>query len=132
MIRRPPRSTLFPYTTLFRSDIAWVVPHQASVNILCALARRLELDMSKFVVTYPHTGNLMAASIPVALDEARREDRKSTRLNSSHSQISYAVFCLKKKNKSSCRNLCCENRKPHERTPLDHRSYRTTAAYTRR
>src|SRR2546427_12588228 len=75
MIRRPPRSTLFPYTTLFRSDIAWVVPHQASVNILCALARRLELDMSKFVVTYPHTGNLMAASIPVALDEARRDGK---------------------------------------------------------
>src|SRR2546427_13178812 len=75
MIRRPPRSTLFPYTTLFRSDIAWVVPHQASVNILCALARRLELEMTKFVVTYPHTGNLMAASIPVALDQARRDGK---------------------------------------------------------
>src|SRR5688572_32423596 len=65
MIRRPPRSTLFPYTTLFRS------PHDA-----------------------PHRRPDGAASV-VQGDE---EDRKSTRLNSSHSQISYAVFCLKKKN----------------------------------
>lgn len=56
-------------------DVDWVVPHQASVNILCALARRLQLDITKFVVTYPHTGNLMAASIPVALDHARREGK---------------------------------------------------------
>lgn len=56
-------------------NIDWVVPHQASVNILCALARRLQLDMTKVVVTYPHTGNLAAASIPVALDEARREGK---------------------------------------------------------
>ena len=56
-------------------DVDWVVPHQASVNILCALARRLELEMTKFVVTYPHTGNLMAASIPVALDQARRDGK---------------------------------------------------------
>jgi 3-oxoacyl-[acyl-carrier-protein] synthase III len=56
-------------------DVDWVVPHQASMNLLCALARRFELDMTKFVVTYPHTGNLIGASIPVALDEARRDGR---------------------------------------------------------
>jgi len=56
-------------------DIDWVVPHQASMNLLCALARRLELDMTKLVVTYPHTGNLIGASIPVALDQARREGK---------------------------------------------------------
>lgn len=56
-------------------DIDWVVPHQASLNILGDVAQRLELDMTKFVVTYPHTGNVSAASIPVALDEARRDGR---------------------------------------------------------
>src|SRR2546430_12489480 len=78
MIRRPPRSTLFPYTTLFRS--------RAGVD-----ARAQLLD--------DHGGRRDRLA-PVG-----REDRKSTRLNSSHSQISYAVFCLKKKNrKNSCRS----------------------------
>src|SRR2546430_7589724 len=72
MIRRPPRSTLFPYTTLFRSfarPIAHAIGAQAPV----------------------HLGRKRGQ------DEDRERDRKSTRLNSSHSQISYAVFCLKKK-----------------------------------
>src|SRR2546427_4396690 len=73
MIRRPPRSTLFPYTTLFRSD------PNAREWATSALERRHSLLAT---VTYPVSG-----------------DRKSTRLNSSHSQISYAVFCLKKKKK---------------------------------
>src|SRR3989449_7688572 len=72
MIRRPPRSTLFPYTTLFRS--------------------RLELDPSD-----PIARDLAAQS--VAWYEGGPADRKSTRLNSSHGYISYAVFCLKKKKK---------------------------------
>src|SRR2546429_7349307 len=80
MIRRPPRSTLFPYTTLFRSRgrVAMVVScHRISDFLrlfpmgLCVFARRL--------------------------DDAELQDRKSTRLNSSHGYISYAVFCLKKK-----------------------------------
>src|SRR5206468_6029703 len=66
MIRRPPRSTLFPYTTLFRSDTRY----------------RVELLLNRF-----QPGE----------DREQRRDRKSTRLNSSHDQISYAVFCLKKK-----------------------------------
>src|SRR5256885_8130272 len=82
MIRRPPRSTLFPYTTLFRSaEIRTRVPaggrlHQRAVRRTCATRRRRH-------------------------DGARRLDRKSTRLNSSHLVISYAVFCLKKKKKLS-------------------------------
>src|SRR2546430_11116954 len=81
MIRRPPRSTLFPYTTLFRSlvpDSGLGAP-TASLPVAAAAA------------------NLRSAERALAL--AHRRDRKSTRLNSSHSQISYAVFCLKKKKK---------------------------------
>src|SRR5438270_8490635 len=79
MIRRPPRSTLFPYTTLFRSlnFAGW------SGRDDCALTK------------YQHVG---ADALIL-----RKGDRKSTRLNSSHSQISYAVFCLKKKKKSITR-----------------------------
>src|SRR2546430_13383705 len=87
MIRRPPRSTLFPYTTLFRSlDDAHVcaAPERAVENAP-------DRDASQeFAVIQVHHLNLQHA-----LWIAR--DRKSTRLNSSHSQISYAVFCLKKK-----------------------------------
>src|SRR5688572_32545522 len=86
MIRRPPRSTLFPYTTLFRS---LELEHRAfgRVEGMCvyALAQQaLEHVRSR------HQRDL-------ALDAGAAQDRKSTRLNSSHSQISYAVFCLKKK-----------------------------------
>src|SRR2546429_3811013 len=89
MIRRPPRSTLFPYTTLFRSgrSLLGVQPHQIAHH--CA---GLGLDHSHAELLY-----LLLA----ALQERRREDRKSTRLNSSHGYISYAVFCLKKKKDKS-------------------------------
>src|SRR2546430_6587169 len=82
MIRRPPRSTLFPYTTLFRSpvDERGAAPALGSGDHVCGGERES--------VRRDHD----AATAPV--EEA---DRKSTRLNSSHSQISYAVFCLKKK-----------------------------------
>src|SRR5438067_5001328 len=99
MIRRPPRSTLFPYTTLFRSKSAWagasasrpaaglVLGERGRVRRVDAGQRRAGLDL---------------------LDQERLEaflDRKSTRLNSSHVSISYAVFCLKKKKKQ---NDCIE------------------------
>src|SRR5438270_2481575 len=74
MIRRPPRSTLFPYTTLFRSDAA------------------VQDKNSKAKFRHPWLGPLNCRQL------SGPRDRKSTRLNSSHSQISYAVFCLKKKN----------------------------------
>src|SRR5688572_32342414 len=90
MIRRPPRSTLFPYTTLFRSgDWASAALHFEKVFIV-------DPDgMTRFGMI----GGLLT-SIPIKAafgDDFQTIDRKSTRLNSSHSQISYAVFCLKKK-----------------------------------
>src|SRR2546427_5101247 len=78
MIRRPPRSTLFPYTTLFRSLAGAPAPEQP-----VRIARVRKLEQLHEYASNPH--RLLG-------------DRKSTRLNSSHSQISYAVFCLKKKN----------------------------------
>src|SRR3712207_7234971 len=90
MIRRPPRSTLFPYTTLFRSED--VSGGTFTVNNPGALGSVVSVP----IVNYPQAAILSAEAIikrPVV-------DRKSTRLNSSHANISYAVFCLKKKNKT--------------------------------
>src|SRR2546427_13273858 len=78
MIRRPPRSTLFPYTTLFRSPAR---RHHGAVRVVAGVGEYTD---------EPGTGGAERCL-------GRRVDRKSTRLNSSHSQISYAVFCLKKK-----------------------------------
>src|SRR3712207_8124235 len=94
MIRRPPRSTLFPYTTLFRSTIsARGIFGIASDGMLCS-ARELALgdDHSGILVLPPGT----QAGVPYGEALGIAEDRKSTRLNSSHANISYAVFCLKK------------------------------------
>src|SRR4051794_41540264 len=85
MIRRPPRSTLFPYTTLFRSIRSFKTRRAASWP---ARSRR-------------------------SPDCGCKRDRKSTRLNSSHPSISYAVFCLKKKKKHYHRCLCAQNQDPH-------------------
>src|SRR5206468_12884854 len=80
MLRRPPRSTLFPYTTLFRSS----PPRSRSFRTAAHARRRIRATSAR--------------STPVSSCRShRRTDRKSTRLNSSHDQISYAVFCLKKK-----------------------------------
>src|SRR3712207_8282152 len=84
MIRRPPRSTLFPYTTLFRSPIAGILGDQQAATFGQAC-----FEVGNAKNTYG-TGNFM-------LLNTGTEDRKSTRLNSSHANISYAVFCLKKK-----------------------------------
>src|SRR2546430_5959226 len=93
MIRRPPRSTLFPYTTLFRSERF----RQCLVQIRTT-NRRLCVAPSVREQT-KHCERVLAREIHLAIcDRGDGElDRKSTRLNSSHSQISYAVFCLKKK-----------------------------------
>src|SRR3712207_7258890 len=93
MIRRPPRSTLFPYTTLFRSTLAEYLANAKAINEaksaqgVCGTVGQmksghysLECDMTAYV--WGHGGSVL--------------DRKSTRLNSSHANISYAVFCLKK------------------------------------
>src|SRR2546430_10359621 len=91
MIRRPPRSTLFPYTTLFRSP-----PFSAGSWFHSLHATSHALQPMQTVVSVK---NPRASAISRLLHVADERDRKSTRLNSSHSQISYAVFCLKKKSK---------------------------------
>src|SRR3712207_8536200 len=92
MIRRPPRSTLFPYTTLFRSEFVELARQEgANVRALCRRYGVSAPTAYKWLARY-------AAEGPEGLqDKSRRPDRKSTRLNSSHANISYAVFCLKKK-----------------------------------
>src|SRR5256884_1927218 len=104
MIRRPPRSTLFPYTTLFRS---WMRKAEIAVD-------KLEDDLARAALDRFQTSQRLAPSYReqvedqkaqvealkgalMKLEQKLEEDRKSTRLNSSHGYISYAVFCLKKK-----------------------------------
>src|SRR5256885_6523749 len=95
MIRRPPRSTLFPYTTLFRSLLA----ARTEGNLLAAHQELTQLA-------------LLAPDGRVTPDTVLAGDRKSTRLNSSHLVISYAVFCLKKK-KQKTTHTRTSNRTPH-------------------
>src|SRR2546427_6322868 len=91
MIRRPPRSTLFPYTTLFRSHLARAQEPERR-DAVDRLGHVVAVGFEESDERLPHLG--------VVLDDQNgSRDRKSTRLNSSHSQISYAVFCLKKKKK---------------------------------
>src|SRR5438132_4530504 len=85
MIRRPPRSTLFPYTTLFRS----LALHGELIAAINSFAEDAGSDLAP----------LLQAELGETVVEYQRLDRKSTRLNSSHTVISYAVFCLKKKKK---------------------------------
>src|SRR2546422_3443462 len=91
MIRRPPRSTLFPYTTLFRSLLGLTLLDRFPLNerLVRGADRGVAEDMRV-------TTNHLVDELP----EQVGQDRKSTRLNSSHGYISYAVFCLKKKKKS--------------------------------
>src|SRR3712207_8590030 len=102
MIRRPPRSTLFPYTTLFRSEAGvpdLVVTSWGAVSVPAGTPRPIVERLSEAIraaaadpavqARFAPTGNRPLGSTP-------EEDRKSTRLNSSHANISYAVFCLKK------------------------------------
>src|SRR3712207_8107658 len=101
MIRRPPRSTLFPYTTLFRSNTQLLAQSNklATVEERARLARELHDSVTQSLFSLNLT--LRAAKRVLTVDSEQAlslmEDRKSTRLNSSHANISYAVFCLKKK-----------------------------------
>src|SRR5688572_32365932 len=97
MIRRPPRSTLFPYTTLFRSK------HRGGLKNCQSSGGSL----ARFLAGFRRSGTLYSSL-----------DRKSTRLNSSHSQISYAVFCLKKKkNKNNKQSMDQNNKTRKQQTP---------------
>src|SRR3712207_7548967 len=91
MIRRPPRSTLFPYTTLFRSHVV----HRDAVAFQLALEDEGELHLD------PRRDEALRGDVARLEEHVVQQDRKSTRLNSSHANISYAVFCLKKKTKNS-------------------------------
>src|SRR2546427_8915872 len=102
MIRRPPRSTLFPYTTLFRS--------QVDQHLHAARARTLQgKDRVAAVLGHAHEMGQPQRRGPCP-------DRKSTRLNSSHSQISYAVFCLKKKKKKTMNDSSPPTTQPGSQT----------------
>src|SRR5256885_5814622 len=95
MIRHPPRSTLFPYTTLFRSD------HEiATEEVHRLFAERRPVDAHRVCVRQPSAGAWLG-------------DRKSTRLNSSHLVISYAVFCLKKKTTQASKHSSTDMRWTH-------------------
>src|SRR5687768_18068514 len=102
MIRRPPRSTLFPYTTLFRSSEIFFDRE--------VLRRERFVDFNQIDVTQGEAGALQHET------SCRRgaQDRKSTRLNSSHGYISYAVFCLKKKKKTK-RHVGMQNGRDNQR-----------------
>src|SRR3712207_8639503 len=100
MIRRPPRSTLFPYTTLFRSQVG-------EAGAVLRVEPSDQLDQREIVALHAiflavHQRNAIFCRWPRSAKDCAR-DRKSTRLNSSHANISYAVFCLKKKTKLSMR-----------------------------
>src|SRR3712207_7326267 len=94
MIRRPPRSTLFPYTTLFRSPLAAVTWFQRASRVREGVSR---LDASLGYAEALDAGERLKLAVAQLPYVANDRDRKSTRLNSSHANISYAVFCLKKK-----------------------------------
>src|SRR2546430_6384669 len=94
MIRRPPRSTLFPYTTLFRSALGWAEEKKEE---------KKKPEPPSIAVVIP-LGVTTGITNQVKIRGQNLTDRKSTRLNSSHSQISYAVFCLKKKKNNTTNN----------------------------
>src|SRR2546430_6223747 len=94
MIRRPPRSTLFPYTTLFRSYVYLFIEGLSDGGVAAGLPRDVATRLAAQTLLGSARMVLETGLHPGALKDI---DRKSTRLNSSHSQISYAVFCLKKK-----------------------------------
>src|SRR5688572_31824318 len=100
MIRRPPRSTLFPYTTLFRSEAP---VRDFFLQVAVGGRDEPEVDLDQIAAADAH--DLALLQDAEELDLQLGVDRKSTRLNSSHSQISYAVFCLKKKKKKEKKEI---------------------------
>src|SRR3712207_8703098 len=103
MIRRPPRSTLFPYTTLFRSD---QLTRCAALELAPRGVRVNAVNPGVVVTEIHRRGGMSHREYKAFLERSKEThpDRKSTRLNSSHANISYAVFCLKKKNTTHIKN----------------------------
>src|SRR3712207_8171164 len=99
MIRRPPRSTLFPYTTLFRSPFPTIYMFRNLKYQVIATTPFWDYGRQNQVNSLQYARSIMIFLKPFSLD------RKSTRLNSSHANISYAVFCLKKKKNNLLRNI---------------------------
>src|SRR5688572_31838466 len=101
MIRQPPRSTLFPYTTLFRSNVRIEFDNGCVANLTSSRISMKRMRKMRIFQKDAYIGVdfLDKKSEVIRLKTPKDIDRKSTRLNSSHSQISYAVFCLKKKKK---------------------------------
>src|SRR3712207_7131834 len=99
MIRRPPRSTLFPYTTLFRSDLLEAEERRVRQEgvVLVEHGLRHAVGAPEVAPVGHRDAQVVEATPPRVGEQPRGRDRKSTRLNSSHANISYAVFCLKKK-----------------------------------
>src|SRR3712207_7960132 len=102
MIRRPPRSTLFPYTTLFRSGLSVRATEELvrkfldAVNRETALAGLARAAKQRKSSPFAHLQRRLSDALGTKVEIKGSADRKSTRLNSSHANISYAVFCLKK------------------------------------
>src|SRR3712207_8979350 len=99
MIRRPPRSTLFPYTTLFRSS-------EESRDSPLPFRQRSAHTGAAWSPAHSQSGS---GGSPLRARDIAHTDRKSTRLNSSHANISYAVFCLKKKKLKKCKSVILSN-----------------------
>src|SRR2546430_13643119 len=102
MIRRPPRSTLFPYTTLFRSEShqKFIKKYSLPFTLLCDEDGKVSKAYGVYKKKNMYGKTYWGIERSTFIIDETGKDRKSTRLNSSHSQISYAVFCLKKKKKS--------------------------------
>src|SRR5256886_6843384 len=129
MIRRPPRSTLFPYTTLFRSvAVAHGSEFGEGGRITQVIKRKAFESMAAVIAVSEFTRGVVKKA---GIRPKRLEDRKSTRLNSSHSQISYAVFCLKKKTHTTVR-VCfsCGEELGRGVDHLDLQQHDTQVAYT--
>src|SRR2546430_12873734 len=101
MIRRPPRSTLFPYTTLFRSVVRLEGGQPGGQGITFAAMMWIDALDDLSAMSARDVGGEVIAIVRYHQRDIAGRDRKSTPLNSSHSQISYAVFCLKKKKKTA-------------------------------
>src|SRR5256885_4744196 len=102
MIRRPPRSTLFPYTTLFRSFVSFMYSYPNLIPLPPSAVQHIVDSVEPFAFDRLYGAffhGIVGSDAKAAVTQSAERDRKSTRLNSSHLVISYAVFCLKKKNK---------------------------------